>query len=43
MTYGRFIQGLKAKDIQIDRKILADLAVRDAGTFTKIVEATKGT
>ena len=43
MTYGRFIQGLKARDIQIDRKILADLAVRDAGTFTKIVEATKGT
>jgi large subunit ribosomal protein L20 len=43
LTYGRFIQGLKAKDIQIDRKILADLAVRDAGTFTKIVEATKGT
>jgi large subunit ribosomal protein L20 len=42
LTYGRFIQGLKKADIQIDRKILADLAVRDAGTFTKIVEATKG-
>jgi large subunit ribosomal protein L20 len=41
-TYGRFIQGLKAADIEIDRKILADLAVRDAGTFTKIVEAAKG-
>jgi large subunit ribosomal protein L20 len=43
LTYGRFIQGLKAADIQLDRKILADLAVRDAGTFTKIVEAAKGT
>ena len=41
-TYGRFIEGLKKADIQIDRKILADLAVRDAGTFTKIVEAAKG-
>ena len=41
-TYGRFIQGLKAADIEIDRKILADLAVRDAGTFTKIVEVAKG-
>ena len=41
-TYGRFIEGLKKADIQIDRKILADLAVRDAGTFTQIVEAAKG-
>jgi large subunit ribosomal protein L20 len=42
LTYGKFIQGLKAAQIDIDRKILADLAVRDAATFTKIVEATKG-
>ena len=42
VTYGRFIQGLKKADIQIDRKILADIAVRDAGTFTQIVEAAKG-
>ena len=41
-TYGRFIQGLKAADIDIDSKILADIAVRDAGTFTKIVEAARG-
>jgi large subunit ribosomal protein L20 len=41
-TYGKFIQGLKAAGITIDRKILADLAVRDAGTFTQIVEAAKG-
>jgi large subunit ribosomal protein L20 len=42
LTYGRFIKGLKSADIQLDRKILADLAVRDAGTFTQIVEAAKG-
>jgi large subunit ribosomal protein L20 len=41
-TYNKFIQGLKAADIAIDRKILADIAVRDAATFTKIVEAVKG-
>ena len=41
-TYGRFIQGLKAADIEIDRKILADIAVRDAGTFERIVEVAKG-
>jgi len=42
LTYGRFIQGLKAADIQLDRKILADLAVRDAATFARIVEVAKG-
>jgi large subunit ribosomal protein L20 len=42
MSYNKFIQGLKKAEIDIDRKILADLAVRDAGTFTKIVEAAKG-
>jgi large subunit ribosomal protein L20 len=42
LTYGKLIKGLKTADIQIDRKILADLAVRDAGTFTQIVEAAKG-
>src|ERR1043165_3317679 len=41
-TYGRFIQGLKAAEIEVDRKILADIAVRDAGTFAKIVEVAKG-
>jgi large subunit ribosomal protein L20 len=41
LTYGKFIQGLKTAEIDLDRKILADIAVRDAATFTKIVEATK--
>jgi large subunit ribosomal protein L20 len=42
ITYGKFINGLKAADIEIDRKILADLAIRDEGTFTRIVELAKG-
>ena len=37
ITYGKFVAGLKAANIEIDRKILADVAIRDAGTFTKIV------
>ena len=41
MTYGQFISGLKRADIQIDRKILADLAVRDSATFGRIVEVAK--
>ncbi|MEO8437422.1 MAG: 50S ribosomal protein L20, partial [Chloroflexota bacterium] len=41
LTYGQFIAGLKQADIEIDRKILADLAIRDAATFGKIVELAK--
>jgi large subunit ribosomal protein L20 len=41
LTYGQLISGLKRADIQIDRKILADLAVRDSGTFGRIAEAAK--
>ena len=33
LTYGRFIAGLKKAEIQLDRKILADMAVRDNATF----------
>ena len=42
LTYGQFISGLKSADIEIDRKILADLAVRDSATFGRIAEAAKG-
>lgn len=42
LTYGAFVSGLKRADIEIDRKILADLAVRDAAAFGKIVEAARG-
>jgi large subunit ribosomal protein L20 len=41
MTYGQLISGLKRADIDLDRKILADLAVRDSATFGRIVEAAK--
>ena len=41
MTYNRFIQGLKAAGVEVDRKILADLAVRDSATFGRIAEAAK--
>ncbi len=42
LTYGRFIAGLKSASIELDRKILADLAVRDPRTFGRIVELAKG-
>jgi large subunit ribosomal protein L20 len=41
MTYNRFIQGLKAAGVEVDRKILADLAVNDAAAFTSLVEVAK--
>jgi large subunit ribosomal protein L20 len=41
MTYNRFIQGLRLAGIEVDRKILADLAVNDAATFATLVESAK--
>ena len=41
ITYSRFIEGLKAANIEVDRKILADLAVQDIDTFNSIVEQAK--
>ena len=38
ITYSRFIYALKQAEIELDRKSLADIAVRDAETFSKIVE-----
>ncbi|MGD0121361.1 MAG: 50S ribosomal protein L20 [Candidatus Limnocylindrales bacterium] len=37
LTYGKFIAALKEAKIDIDRKILADIAVRDAAAFAQIV------
>ncbi|MFZ4808144.1 MAG: 50S ribosomal protein L20 [Hyphomicrobiaceae bacterium] len=39
MTYGRFIEGLTKAGIEIDRKVLADLAVKDEAGFKALVEA----
>ncbi len=41
MTYNRFIQGLRLAEIDVDRKILADLAVNDPATFTSLVETAR--
>ena len=42
MSYSRFIAGLNAAGIEVDRKILADLAVTDPAAFGVLVEAAKG-
>ena len=41
LSYSRFINGLKKAGIELDRKILADLAMNDAAAFAKIAEAAK--
>ena len=41
ITYNRFIQGLGLAGVQVDRRMLADLAVTDAGTFAALVEVAK--
>jgi large subunit ribosomal protein L20 len=41
MTYNRFIQGLKAASIEVDRKNLAELAVNDPAAFTALVELAR--
>lgn len=40
-TYGKLISGLKAKNIDLDRKVLSELAVSEPKAFTKIVEFIK--
>lgn len=41
ISYSRFIHGLKQADVQIDRKVLADIAVRDSASFGKLAEMAK--
>ena len=41
LTYSRFVEGLKAANIGLDRKILSDLAITDEVTFRGIVEQVK--
>jgi large subunit ribosomal protein L20 len=41
MTYNRFIQGLKVAGVEVDRKILAALAVNDADAFAALVELAR--
>lgn len=41
MTYNRFIQGLGLAGVQVDRRILADLAVNEPATFASLVKTAK--
>ena len=42
MSYSRFINGLKNANVEIDRKMLADIAMNDEAAFAKLVEVAKG-
>lgn len=41
LSYSRFINGMKKANIAIDRRVLADIAMHDAATFTTLVEKAK--
>ena len=41
LTYSRFMNGLKQADIQLDRKVLADIALNDAEAFKGLIEKAK--
>ncbi|ACV08761.1 50S ribosomal protein L20 [Jonesia denitrificans] len=41
MTYNRFIQGLKAAGVEVDRRVLAELAVSDINAFNALVTVAK--
>lgn len=41
LSYSRFVSALKAKKVDIDRKVLADIAVNDPDGFKRIVEAVR--
>jgi large subunit ribosomal protein L20 len=41
LSYSRFIDGLKKSGVEVDRKILADLAVREPGAFTQLAQKAR--
>ena len=41
LSYGEFMHGLKLAGVELDRKILADIAVRDPETFTRFAETAR--
>lgn len=41
LSYSRFIHGLKLADVQVDRKVLADIAVHDPAAFGKLADMAK--
>jgi large subunit ribosomal protein L20 len=42
MTYSRFMEGLKAAKVALDRKVLADLAATDLAAFSELVKVAQG-
>ena len=42
LPYNKFIHGLKLANVELDRKVMADIAVRDDDAFAKIVDVAKG-
>ena len=42
ISYSRFMNGLKKSKVALDRKVLADLAVKDSAAFKKLIEIAKG-
>ncbi|CAB4557646.1 unannotated protein [freshwater metagenome] len=41
MTYNRFIQGLKAAGVEVDRRVLSDIATNDPATFKTLVDLAR--
>ena len=41
MSYSTFMNGLKKAEIELDRKVLSDMAINDPGSFAKLVEVAK--
>src|SRR5215204_4638741 len=41
LTYSRFMEGLKAAKVELDRKVLADIAATDAAAFASIIDTAK--
>ena len=41
MSYSRFIEGLKASNIELDRKVLSDIAIHDSAAFDEVVAQAK--
>jgi len=41
MTYSQLVSGLKAAEVEVDRKMLADMAVNDPSAFTQLVEVAR--
>ena len=42
LTYSRFMEGLKAAKVALDRKVIADIAATDAATFGELVKVAQG-